>query len=521
MSTSNRVGHPVRNRTRNRLIYNEDEETFFGPNNKIVYSTIPTLSTRQIKSSSTVSNRQIPEPPNLSASKVKANKNLVHTLNNNLKTLLKLPKSRNWVNYEWFYGNIDQVLFLDKNEFNVCLEDSFPQLKTRYLTRSEWVQIRRLMGKPRRCSPSFFEEERMTLNVKRNKIRHLQQNKVHEIKLYADLPSQIPRPLTVGSQVCALAKEGHYYGLVEGIDTANGSYRVNFQRDTPSITVPDYDVACVDEPTLVPLSSFQIKPRKVWHLSNKFVDGVNHATKPSNGFLPKEKMLQKTSKDSSMDHSLGGYPIRFLSLLVRASKTLNYKKSVLNEIKQLNSEIEHKSSQCEQISFFIRKQFALKILEIEEINQSLLTSLKKIQNYTLQQPSEGRLKSLKPDMVGQKYALESRNLLDQLQPTFKVNDKNYELILNLMSLMYHLRGFRDSEVSCYEFQSISETMANIRKMIALSKVDAFQNNVEIHIRHIMSSVSHLGNVGVFSEPVDNHASPENFSDEVHTSLASA
>jgi hypothetical protein len=34
----------------------------------------------------------------------------------------------------------------------ICLKESFPHLRTRKLTRVEWCKIRRMMGKPRRCS---------------------------------------------------------------------------------------------------------------------------------------------------------------------------------------------------------------------------------------------------------------------------------------------------------------------------------------------------------------------------------
>jgi hypothetical protein len=44
-------------------------------------------------------------------------------------------------------------LFQGDNDFMTCLKESFPQLKTRKLTRVEWCKIRRMMGKPRRCSP--------------------------------------------------------------------------------------------------------------------------------------------------------------------------------------------------------------------------------------------------------------------------------------------------------------------------------------------------------------------------------
>lgn len=46
-------------------------------------------------------------------------------------------------------------LFEGDNEFCLCLKESFPNLKTRKLTRVEWGTIRRLMGKPRRYATMF------------------------------------------------------------------------------------------------------------------------------------------------------------------------------------------------------------------------------------------------------------------------------------------------------------------------------------------------------------------------------
>ena len=90
-----------------------------------------------------------------------------------LRNLLKLPKGHKWVCYEFFYSNLDQVLFEGENDFMVCLKESFPQLKTRRLTRVEWCIVRRLMGKPRRCSSAFFAEERAELARKRSSSSHI------------------------------------------------------------------------------------------------------------------------------------------------------------------------------------------------------------------------------------------------------------------------------------------------------------------------------------------------------------
>ena len=121
-----------------------------------------------------------------------------------LRNLLKLPKGHKWVCYEFFYSNLDQVLFEGENDFMVCLKESFPQLKTRRLSKVEWCKVRRLMGKPRRCSSAFFAEERQELARKRQKIRMLQQRKqLMDYSSFKDLPEQIPLLLTIGARVTA------------------------------------------------------------------------------------------------------------------------------------------------------------------------------------------------------------------------------------------------------------------------------------------------------------------------------
>ena len=121
-----------------------------------------------------------------------------------LRNLLKLPKGHKWVCYEFFYSNLDQVLFEGENDFMVCLKESFPQLKTRRLTRVEWCKVRRLMGKPRRCSSAFFAEERAELARKRQKIRMLQQRKqLMDYSTFKDLPESMPLLLTIGARVTA------------------------------------------------------------------------------------------------------------------------------------------------------------------------------------------------------------------------------------------------------------------------------------------------------------------------------
>ena len=200
-----------------------------------------------------------PEPGELELSSPE--KKHAQSLGVALRNLLKLPKAHKWVCYEFFYSNLDKVLFEGENDFMVCLRESFPNLKTRRLTRVEWCKIRRLMGKPRRCSSSFFAEERAELLRKRTKIRLLQQRKQTEVLNFKDLPDNIPLQLTIGTRVTARLRkpqDGLFMGTVDAYDTSNNTYRIRFDRAGLGGThsVRDEEVLSVEDPEFVPLTSF-------------------------------------------------------------------------------------------------------------------------------------------------------------------------------------------------------------------------------------------------------------------------
>lgn len=145
------------------------------------------------------------------------------------------------------YINVSRrILFEGDNDFMICLKESFPQLKTRKLTRVEWCKIRRMMGKPRRCSQSFFEEERRELERKRQKIRMLQQRKAADINSFKDLPPEIPLQLVIGTKVTARLRkpqDGLFTGSIDAVDTSNNTYRITFERaGLGTHSVPDYEV---------------------------------------------------------------------------------------------------------------------------------------------------------------------------------------------------------------------------------------------------------------------------------------
>ena len=129
--------------------------------------------------------------------------------------LLRLPKAHRWAVYEFFYSDIDYALLEGESEFKICLRETFPLLRNKTITRCEWNMIRRLLGKPRRCSPAFFAEgdsnklneklnnpiERESLEARRQKVRTLQRGGSIPSDQLHDLPNSIPALLPVGTRV--------------------------------------------------------------------------------------------------------------------------------------------------------------------------------------------------------------------------------------------------------------------------------------------------------------------------------
>lgn len=175
-----------------------------------------------------------------------------------LRNLLKLPKAHKFVMYEFFYSNIDRAIFLGTNEFELYLVEAFPLLKTRMLTRIEWKKIRKTFGKPRRCSGKFFEEERLELERKRQKIRLLQSRKAGDHSFVCDLPPEIPVPFTIGTKVTARLRtpqDGLFVGSIEALIHKSHSYRIAFERHgIGSQEIPDYEVMCIDNVDGIDLS---------------------------------------------------------------------------------------------------------------------------------------------------------------------------------------------------------------------------------------------------------------------------
>nr|CDS26092.1 protein lin 9 [Hymenolepis microstoma] len=349
-----------------------------------------------------------------------------------LRNVLKLPKAHKWVFYEWLYSNLDRPLLLSENDFRICLRENFPNVKTRRLTRAHWSLLRRLMGKPRRCSTAFFEEERRSLNEKREKIRTLQGTRSVQLEFLRDLPDDmhVPMPLIIGTKINARVRyptDGLYPGIVDAIDSLRHCYRVTFDRPALGTrSIPDYEVISIDPQETIPLSAYKTQHKASRNLfmsparllAQSALQGKRHMHHhkiahavggSSSEFGISDCPLCQTGEGSNATASsikspsigemtsgisgaalalndpsssggrlllnesdiYGGYPMKFLVMVTKLSKILEVKKMCVDELQDLNTEAERKISNQSEITADFQYKYLTLIVHLERLNKEL------------------------------------------------------------------------------------------------------------------------------------------------------
>ncbi|KAK1888702.1 Protein lin-9 like [Dissostichus eleginoides] len=474
---------PTRSSKRSRLFREEDEVS---PQQRV-----PSRSPRRSQRVSTT--------PQKCSNVATPDKKASQKIGLRLRNLLKLPKAHKWCIYEWFYSNIDRPLFEGDNEFCLCLKESFPNLKTRKLTRVEWGTIRRLMGKPRRCSSAFFFEERTALRQKRQKMRLLQQRKLSDVSNCKDLPDEIPLPLIIGTKVTARLRgvhDGLFTGQIDAVDTSAATYRVTFDRSgLGTHTVPDYEVLSNEPNETMPISAFAQKHR---------ISRYSVMT-PPRGPYPSGTTPVLMDNDPLINLSPWRNKLPVPRQVTRLSKILMIKKEHIKHLKEMNTEAEKLKSYSMPIDLDFQKRYATTVLELEQLNKDLNKVLHEVQQFCCDlAPDQGMVPADHPTELRRRCEDEAQQMV-QLSNSLKdgqqsvTNPSLTQLMSRLTALLLQIKCLADGgDLNSFEFKSLTDSLNDIKASIDPSNLSCFQNNVEIHVAHIQSGLSQLGNLHAFS-----------------------
>lgn len=398
-----------------------------------------------------------------------------------LRKIFQLPKAKNWIYYEWFYSNIDKPL-LCESDFMMCVQDFFPSFKIKTMTRTEWCLLRRMMGKPRRCSQNFFDEEIRELDRRRKKIRLLQQRKARDELLFKDIPDEIPLQLTVGTKITAMLRssteDGLFNGTIEALDVSNNTYRIHF--DKPGLgthSVPDYEVCSNQPPETISKNLLlqMCRPRVPYH---------NRSISP-------ETKVDPVKNDQN---PVAQYSMKLLESTVKFRKILTAKKQYVQTLRNMNSEAERKILYNEDITPEFQSRYAKIVLDLDNLNlhlSSIMCALS--EEIKVLAPEEAETWPLITDYLQNQSFDEAEQMIEQNK---EVTDSRFmsedqpmlALIKDLLALMLQVKTLTENEPTAYELDALKRTMVEIKLKLSQSNQKSFENCVEIHMQQIQSSL---------------------------------
>ena len=427
---------------------------------------------------------------------------------NSINNILKQSAGRKWVYHEWFYSNIDRALLLGENDFEKCLQQLYPGLKTRMLTKAQWNIVRRLMGKPRRCSRAFFAEERQSLESKRRKIRYLHQLKgteISDLTQFNDMPDEVCVPMVIGTKVTAkVLPEGDglrlFTGTVDAVDTQNNTYRIIFDREgIGAHSIPDIEVAS-EQYESINWQLFIVKERPKIAGSNSPPGVVNPVTKIREELLHSSASPARIRLEEALNNDIagtyGGFPIKFLLLITRLSKILNAKKQLVDKLTEMNTEAEKKKSFKITVTRDFQKKYALVILELEKLNKKLKSTMNSV-HANIGQLLPGFDPFDQVHILKQHCDDDAKDLIERSQGILK-DQKIETLITKLTSLMLQVKQFAENDLSGYELSLLDTTVKDIKATLHPNNVSTFVDQVETNIAFIKNGLEKNNNFDAFS-----------------------
>lgn len=382
--------------------------------------------------------------------------------------------------YEFFYSNIDDCLFNQENEFSSYLKQSFPFLRTRQLTRTEWSRIRRAMGKPRRCSAAFFEEELRSLHEKRELVRNLQQRLIDKLELVEHLPAEIPLSLVIGTKVMAYVHErdGIFVGTIDAVDTQGATYRVSFDRpELGTLTCPDFEVLSLQRVERMPIEYFIQRPRTLPPPRSLFPSALKNDGDP---------LLSSGITDSRFG-SL--FPMAFLTLIVTLTRVLSEKKRKIEKLKEMNSFAEKSVLNRHLVSVPFKKRYAMLLLDLSQLNHDLEECLEGIHKFCEDlQPQAHEQQSMlsHPVALRARAIEEAKNVvaLSNGDPPMVTNAAHLDLIQSLIMVMLQMKAATEKKYSTFELRSLQEAIKELQTKVSPRVMTAYENEVQVHLLHV-------------------------------------
>lgn len=306
------------------------------------------------------------------------------------------PGLRRWCSYEWFYSAIDQPWFFNKTDPFPCHVVQTELGRTR-LTRTEWSMVRKAMGKPRRLSKAFLNQERDSLERHRQVSReHFKIKKSQHQQLAALVPDNSPMPLTVGQKVLARHPKMLRQiadGSILTSQVGGQRFRVQFnQKDLGAEIVEDIDIMPIPDDAQPQFEADTQASLMASMTTNPYVFGGVAAIDPNENALRMMAIMEGMQHGEAAGVMGGiGYepgPVMMpsadpgiedqMSLLYKLSQELDTKENLVQRLAKMNTDAEKGMLEKSQNGTFpeaFRIQYATLVAELPRVNREIQETL--------------------------------------------------------------------------------------------------------------------------------------------------
>uniref|UniRef100_A0A1Y9H9F7 DIRP domain-containing protein n=1 Tax=Anopheles farauti TaxID=69004 RepID=A0A1Y9H9F7_9DIPT len=416
------------------------------------------------------------------------------TLGNQFRNLLLLPKAHRFCYFEFFYSDIDRNLFGTPNDFEQLTRAHYPQLKTTNLTRAEWRAIRASFGKPRLFSPAFIMEERRELARKREKIRVLQANSMSDISFIEGLPNSIPKQIVPGTKVTVKLRpphDGMYNGTVEAYIPEARSYKITLERSNlGSRLVPDYEVCSMEKAEKIKLNSITKDYRVAYQNASFYLasPGSKPIKNPGDPLLSNEtshKMHSNGRKVFFPKDNIGGYPVKYLELIVRTKKTLSAKQMKLLRLQNITSEAQIYKSYDNPLPEEFKKRYAMLIVAIDKLNRDLTDQLSQLREYVGNLTHDPEmLAMITPSHYREHFREKATQIFDKNNKGKVRNEHICNFIKQLTTIMYLASNVSKNDKDELSVTSLKGAIVETREILEPANISVFNRNVACHLSYI-------------------------------------
>ncbi|KAH8349919.1 hypothetical protein KR084_009196, partial [Drosophila pseudotakahashii] len=362
-----------------------------------------------------------------------------------LYNFLKQLSSHHWIWCEFVESFLDKPILACSYDMERFISECCPLLGTRCLPRRGWQLLRRNMGKARRFSPAFIEQEREEFERTRRIVRQLQQyrfNHQEDGPYLEQIPKRIPLPLVTDAKVTGFLQGHSLKGIIDGCvmdyDPQDSTYLVRFVKNgkTAVLSLRDSRLHSDQDSTTLPLSIMM------------------HGTKSA-----------PIKKETSRNEKFGNkrYNKELLESVLQVKKLLDVKQKTVMDISEMNEDFEggkdsgpsssRRDAKMTPQREKLQRRYAANMITLHRVNSDVLEPLHILHEHLAEyqkQEEEQEARGGRPaSEVYQKCRMQAELDLKTagIEKSLKIqSDRTREFICNLHTILY-LNGRLSREYS--------------------------------------------------------------------------